>query len=532
MDPPDRRDRAGDPLAVLAHALNNPLAVLVANLDLLQEALDEGGDALRPQDVGESIREARIAADRIRMVIRRAQGLSGDAEVPAQPAPADAGGGAGAQPARADERCRILVIDDDIAVGQALARGLRKYDVDVLDNAHRALERFAAGERFDLIVCDLAMPEMTGMDLYEEAVQLAPEQAQSFVFVTGGATDSRTRDFVSSVPNVVLQKPFDVNRLRELIRHKTGAHRQSKRVMVVDDDVASRKLVVRWLTESHYECAEHASGRDALRELTEHPDRFDVVVLDVMMPGADGFEVVARMKGDPALAHIPVILLTAQAVGDADIARGMAAGAEFYLTKPCRGPVLVAEVAAACARAAAEWELRMRLQFAEDSATRDALTGVMNRRAFEARLRDAVSNTTRHREALAVVMLDIDYFKKVNDSFGHEGGDRMLLYFARVLRRTVRLGDQVFRYGGEEFALLLPKCDVEGAKHVVARVQATLRAKPVVLVEGQPVVVRFSAGIATAEAKNEFRVEDLVGRADAALYAAKRAGRDRIEAEP
>jgi diguanylate cyclase (GGDEF)-like protein len=105
----------------------------------------------------------------------------------------------------------------------------------------------------------------------------------------------------------------------------------------------------------------------------------------------------------------------------------------------------------------------------------------------------------------------------------------MLLYFARALRRAIRVGDQAFRYGGEEFALLLPKCDAEGAVRVVTRIQQDLRGRPVALVEGGSEIVRFSAGIATAEAKNAYRVDDLVTRADAALYAAKNTGRDRIE---
>jgi diguanylate cyclase (GGDEF)-like protein len=173
----------------------------------------------------------------------------------------------------------------------------------------------------------------------------------------------------------------------------------------------------------------------------------------------------------------------------------------------------------------------MRLHFAEEHATTDALTGLMNRRAFEGRLAEAWANTGRHREPLALVLLDLDHFKEVNDAFGHGGGDRVLLYFARALRRAIRVGDQAFRYGGEEFALLLPKCDAQGALRVVSRIHLDLRSRPVSVIEGRATVVRFSAGIASAEASNTFRVEELEARADAALYKAKNGGRDRVELE-
>jgi diguanylate cyclase (GGDEF)-like protein len=222
-------------------------------------------------------------------------------------------------------------------------------------------------------------------------------------------------------------------------------------------------------------------------------------------------------------------VLTAPGTRESDIARAVDAGAAFCLPKPVSGAVLVAELRAACQRADADRELRARLHFAEEHATTDGLTGLMNRRAFDGRLAEGIANTARHHEPLSLVLLDLDFFKRTNDTFGHEAGDQLLLYFARALRRVVRLGDHAFRYGGEEFALLLPKCDAPGATRVVSRIQADLRARPVSLGDGHELIVRFSAGIATAEAGNGYRVEDLFVRADGALYKAKREGRDRVE---
>ncbi len=510
-------------VANIAHAINNPLAALIANLDLAAETANGGQPA---GDVREPLREARESAERIRAIVRHLQvtrtpphasGAASHEEFgPSEPTTASR-----------NRRTRILVVDDEVTIGRALARTLRGYEVLVLSSAREALARIVAGDRFELILCDLMMPEMTGMDLYEEVVRLAPEQARSFVFLTGGAVTTRARDFVRAVPNLVLAKPFDVQKIREIVR---GREQRSDRVvLVVDDDEANRKMVMRWLTGAKFTCVERASGSGATEMLFADPDGVDAVVLDVMMPGLDGLGVLARLKGNPDTAHIPIVLLTAQAVGESDVARGIDAGAAFYLTKPVAMPVLVAQVRAACERSDAERELRVRLHFAEEHATTDGLTGLMNRRAFDGRLAEGMANTTRHREPLALVVLDLDHFKRVNDTFGHGAGDRVLLYFARALRRAVRVGDQAFRYGGEEFVLLLPKCDAEGALRVVTRVQRDLRERPVSLGEGRAEVVRFSAGISSAEAKNEFRVEELLARADAALYKAKDGGRDRIE---
>jgi diguanylate cyclase (GGDEF)-like protein len=518
----------------IAHAINDPLAALIANLGLVAEALDEPEADLTSMVTGakEPLREAQQSAERIRAVVRHLQVMATPPEARSLSAAGNDFGPTEPETGQRGRHARVLVVDDEEMIGSVLQRNLREHEVHVLGDAREALERIRNGERFDVIFCDLMMPEMTGMELYEEIVRAAPHQAASMVFLTAGAVTTRAREFVATISNPVVAKPFDVQSLRDMIGQRVLAREHRERVtLVVDDDEAARAFVVRWLRGAKFRCIEHTSGTRAAGALVVDPAQADVVVLDVMMPGMDGFEVVAGLKANPATTHLPIILLTAQAIGEQDIARGIEAGAVDYLTKPFSGPVLVAKVRAACERAEAERAVRARLNFAEEHATTHALTGLKNRRAFDARLVEAMANATRHHEALALVMLDLDHFKRINDTFGHAGGDRTLLYFARALRRAVRAGDQAFRYGGEEFALLLHKCDAEGALRVVTRIQRDLRERPVSLVDGKTEVVRFSAGIATVEARNNFRVEEIVARADAALYKAKNGGRDRIEVD-
>jgi diguanylate cyclase (GGDEF)-like protein len=302
-------------------------------------------------------------------------------------------------------------------------------------------------------------------------------------------------------------------------------------VAVVDDDPGARKLVSHWLTRSKFECVEYRTGSEAVEALEASPDPIDAVVLDVMMPGMNGFDVLARLKSNPSTAAIPVIMVTAHARGEADIANGVAAGAADLIAKPFSGPVLVAKVRAACEKRGAERNLRARLRSAEEHASTDVLTELLNRRAFEKLLLERSAQSALLSEPLALVLIDLDHFKDVNDTFGHDGGDRVLVHFARALRKTVRAGDQAFRYGGEEFALLLPQCSSEDTLRILARIQGELRDQPVSVGGADRILVRFSAGIATSDAHNGHRIDDLVGRADAALYRAKTGGRDRFEVE-
>jgi diguanylate cyclase (GGDEF)-like protein len=301
-------------------------------------------------------------------------------------------------------------------------------------------------------------------------------------------------------------------------------------VLVVDDDADTRRLTVRWLTRAGLTCLEAGDGEAAVATAEAEHAILDAVVLDVMMPGIDGFETVRRLKQSAATATIPVLLLTAHANDDVDVVRGAETGAVDHLAKPFSGPVLVAKVKAVCERSQKDRELRQKLRYAEENATIDALTKLNNRRSFEARLREETAHAARHQEPFALVLVDLDHFKQVNDTFGHQEGDRVLVHVADALRSVLRKEDTAFRYGGEEFVVLLRATDAAHGARAADRLRAALKERPIDLGDApESRVITFSAGVAAAEASNAFDAKDLVARADAALYRAKRAGRDRTE---
>ncbi len=296
-------------------------------------------------------------------------------------------------------------------------------------------------------------------------------------------------------------------------------------VVVADDDRATRALVARWVQTTGLTVIEAGDGEAALVCVHAHAPRVAVVILDVMMPNRDGFGVLGALRADPATASIPVILLTAHATDEPDVLRGIETGAAAHMPKPFSGPLLAARVRQLARQRAssvqAEWQLRR----AETAATRDALTGLANRRQFEEVMVAEHAFAKRHESPAALALVDLDHFKTVNDVFGHQEGDRVLTHFAAVVRRTLRAEDQAFRIGGEEFALLLRGTVVDGAVHVLERLRSELSKAPLRVGSDETRYhIRFSAGVATLD--GEKSAANALKEADEALYAAKRGGRN------
>lgn len=302
----------------------------------------------------------------------------------------------------------------------------------------------------------------------------------------------------------------------------SGVEGSEGTALVVDDDTATRRLVARWLLHGNLRCLEAADGEQALAILREAHARIDVVVLDVMMPGLSGFDVLGQISQDPALSQIPVILLTAHANAERDFVEGAEHGAADHLSKPFSGPVLKAKVLRA---ARARRATLGRLAKAELLARVDPLTQLGNRQLLFERLREETAFAKRSHASLCVCVLDLDHFKSINDRFGHETGDNALKLFARTLVASIRKEDTAFRYGGEEFVVLMRQIGEEGARAVLERVRVTLAHFPLALPNGGTEVLSFSGGIALADGTNEFFTDAMIRRADIALYEAKRAGR-------
>jgi two-component system cell cycle response regulator len=298
-------------------------------------------------------------------------------------------------------------------------------------------------------------------------------------------------------------------------------------VLLVDDDSEYRSLVSEALSGAHLSCIEVSSGEACLEIVMASPRTIDTIILDVAMDGLSGLDVLGRLKSEPDTVDIPVILMTGSARQDEDVVTGVRLGASDYICKPCTAGVLVAKVQAWCARAQSDRQLREKLEIASKDAMTDPLTGLMNRRSFDVRIVEASAHAQRHAQPFAIVIVDIDRFKNVNDTHGHVVGDQVLVEFAHTIQSVLRAEDTAFRFGGEEFVMLLQSCDATCAIGVADRLRNALRSRPFRFDDGATQEIAFSAGVAAAG--EGLSSEGLVRRADEALYRAKTNGRDRTE---
>lgn len=297
------------------------------------------------------------------------------------------------------------------------------------------------------------------------------------------------------------------------------------KILVVDDEPLSRLVVHAAVERLGHECITAEDGEAGWRRVVE--DEPDVLVADRMMPGLDGLELCCRVRAEPRPGYTYIVLVTA--LGDRqDVLRGMEAGADDYLVKPVDPFALQTRLIAAERVTALHAELaRSRAELTE-LARRDALTGLGNRRSLDDDLRTLHARSQRYGRSYCVAMCDVDRFKVYNDTYGHQAGDQALAAVARRISAEVRTGDGVYRYGGEELALVLPEQTLESGVVALERVRAVVEQLAIPHVGGPGGVLTLSAGIAAYRPGDDTTPQELLKQADGALYQAKAGGRNRV----
>jgi two-component system, cell cycle response regulator len=287
-----------------------------------------------------------------------------------------------------------------------------------------------------------------------------------------------------------------------------------QKVLVIDDSPDIHLLLRARLKDEPITLHCAASGPEGLAMANDL--RPDVVLLDVNMPEMDGYEVCRQLKGCPATVNVPIIFLSG-ADSTEDKIKGLELGATDYVTKPFDPAELRARVRAAL-RTAYLMDLLSR------KAMIDGLTGLWNRSYLNARLEAEIAHSRRNARALSSIMLDVDRFKTINDRFGHPFGDEVLRMVAMTLGASCRTEDVVCRYGGEEFAVLLPNTARTAAAELSERLRRAIESETLRF-KGEPVPVTASIGIAE---HSDQTAPGMIERADQALYQAKQSGRNRV----
>jgi len=267
---------------------------------------------------------------------------------------------------------------------------------------------------------------------------------------------------------------------------------------------------------------EGLAGLEAAK--SEQPD---IILLDLIMPGMDGYQVCQELKGEDSTREIPVIMLTSKAEA-ADKVRGLEMGALDYVTKPFDEGELVARVNTQLKLKELREALQEKNRQLQDLANRDGLTGLHNHRYFHEQLSKDFLRARRYHESLSCILLDIDHFKKFNDTHGHQTGDVVLSTLGHVIEKSIRDSDFAARYGGEEFALILYHTDGPHSYEVAERLRRMVEDHEV-HDKGNVLRVTISVGVATFPNDAIHDSKALIECADKALYRAKENGRNRVE---
>jgi diguanylate cyclase (GGDEF)-like protein len=295
------------------------------------------------------------------------------------------------------------------------------------------------------------------------------------------------------------------------------------RILIAEDDITSRTLLAGVLKKNGHEVVQTFNGAEAWDRLVQ-PDAPKLVILDWMMPEMDGLEVLTKVRALPNDRPPYIIMLTGRGE-KADIIAGLEAGADDYLAKPFDPGELRARVEVGRRLVEMQEALFISREKMAHQATHDPLTGLLNRRAILDRLHEDLARAGRHGEWLAVGICDIDHFKQVNDTHGHQTGDDVLCGLARILTEHIREYDSVGRMGGEEFLLIVPMTPGADGESLFERLCTRVSSSRISTRSGL-LSVTLSIGVACAAPESV--VDEILETADAALYHAKNQGRNRV----
>ncbi|MBJ7552244.1 diguanylate cyclase [Marinomonas ostreistagni] len=298
-------------------------------------------------------------------------------------------------------------------------------------------------------------------------------------------------------------------------------------ILIAEDAPSDRMLLKLHLKKLGHTVYEVSDGNELISYFLEHESELDVLIVDLNMPNKSGVEAVSEIRahqGSYAANWIPIIFLSGSDAED-DILYCIEAGADAFLSKPVQHKVLLAKIIAVTRLAEMRKELLIANARLKALSTTDYLTNLPNRRAFENALKDEMGKSKRHDQPLSVAVLDIDHFKMINDTYGHDAGDYVLKELANRLISDQRSGDVFGRIGGEEFGLILPHTNVREAAIACERYRTLLSEQPYIY-ESNDLDLTVSVGVCMYD--GDEKQFELIKRADNALYEAKNSGRNKV----
>jgi two-component system cell cycle response regulator len=451
---------------------------------------------------------------------------------------------------------RILVVDDNASNRKLLEARLSAEYFDVL-TATNGAEAIAICEKAmcDIVLLDIMMPEMDGFEVCRRLKSHVSTAHLPIVLVT--ALDSpadRVRGLEAGADDFVT-KPIDemqlIGRVRSLARLKVvidelrnranttvalgmiapfatpnSEDGRRGRLLLVDDRKSSSERLVQALAPHHAVTVE-ANAQEAMFRAAE--DNVDVIVVSLGLANYDALRLCSQIRALERTRNLPILVI-ADLEDRPRILRGLELGINDWLSRPVDRNELLARVRTQLRQKRYADSLREKVQQSIELALFDSLTGLNNRRFLENHLPTMMENARIRRAPLTLMILDIDHFKRVNDTYGHDAGDEVLISFADRLRGIIRGGDLLCRLGGEEFVILMPGVNVAAAGRIAERARIAIEREQFPINKGAR-SISITASLGLAERRDDLDPHELYRRADRALYRSKAEGRNRVSAD-
>jgi len=449
---------------------------------------------------------------------------------------------------------RILVVDDDAANVKLLEARLSAEYFDVV-TAYNGADALTLCERAecDIVLLDIMMPELDGFEACRKLksnplthhipvvmVTALDQPADRVRGLEAGADDFLTKPvnevaLISRVRSLArLKMVTDELRMRAMTSKEIGIQSPEReavmetgrngRILVVDDRANSYERIVSMLSGEHTVELE-TNPNEAVFRAAE--GNYDLAIVSLSFQDFDGLRLCSQIRSLERTRNLPVLAI-AETDNNVRLARGLEIGVNDYLVRPIDKNEMLARVRTQIKKKRYTERLRDNLQMSIELAITDGLTGLFNRRYMETHLSTLVEQSAARNKPITVLVIDIDYFKSVNDTHGHDAGDDVLREFALRIRKAIRNIDLACRYGGEEFVIVMPETDMAVATMVAERLRRRIASEPFSIQQGARYLeVTISIGIAALSGVEDSAAA-ILKRADQALYRAKRDGRNRV----
>jgi two-component system, cell cycle response regulator len=448
---------------------------------------------------------------------------------------------------------RVLVVDDILANVRLLEAKLAAEYFEVI-TAMNGVDALEAVQRTkpDIVLLDVMMPGIDGIEVCKRIKANPLTQHIPVVMVTAlDQPEDRVRGLEAGADDFLTKPVNDVSlfcRVKSLVRLKmltdelrtravgadsigllTPARQQADgrpgNVLVIDNRAAVAERIRSALAGRHTVTIVN-DPQQGVATTVGNAERFELVIINLDMEGFDALRLCSQLKSLEQTRQTPILIIV-----DPDdhqrLLRALDMGVNDYLIRPIDKQELLARVNTQIRRCRYTETLRINVQASIEMAVTDALTGLYNRRYLETHLTHLVEHSVNRGKALAVLTLDVDYFKAVNDTHGHDAGDRVLQELAGRIRANIRNVDMACRTGGEEFVIVLPATEIDVALKIGERMRKSVAGKPFNAGAASPLNITISVGVAVLDGIDD-KVEDILKRADQALYRAKREGRNRV----